>query len=79
MNLLYYCNFMILFETMLFPMPTAELLHLVLYFSTECPNSRQKIIILFWKYLVDIRSGVWLNPFLGINLNGKLFAVFNCI
>jgi hypothetical protein len=38
---------------MLFRMLKAEWLHLVL--------SRQNIKILFWKYLVDIRSEVWLN------------------
>jgi hypothetical protein len=42
---------------MFFPMLTAERLHL-LY-----SNSRQNIIILFWKYLDDIRSEAWLNLF----------------
>jgi hypothetical protein len=36
-------------------MLAAECLHLVL--------DRQNIIILFWKYLVDIRSEAWLNLF----------------
>jgi hypothetical protein len=40
--------------SMLFPMLTAEWLHLVLNFSPEYINSRQTIIILYWKYLVDI-------------------------
>jgi hypothetical protein len=29
---------------------------IVLCFSTEYHNSRQSIIILFWKYLINIRS-----------------------
>jgi hypothetical protein len=37
---------------MLFPTLTAEWLHPVLNFSPEYHNSRQIIIILFWKYLV---------------------------
>jgi hypothetical protein len=41
---------------MLFFILTAELLHLELYFSPEYHNSRQIIIILFWKYLVDHNS-----------------------
>ncbi len=48
---------------MLFPMTTAEWLHLVLYFSSEYHNSRQNIEILFGKFLVDIRSEAWLNLF----------------
>ncbi len=59
---------------MLFPMLTAEWLHQVLCSSTEYSNSRQNIIIVFWKYLVDIRSEAWLNLFWEY-LNGKLFAV----
>jgi hypothetical protein len=35
---------------------------------------RQNIIILFWKYLVDIRSEAWLN-LIWEYINGKLFAV----
>jgi hypothetical protein len=46
---------------MLFPMLTAAWLHLVLYFSTEYHKSRQDVLILFWKYLIDIRSQAWLN------------------
>jgi hypothetical protein len=42
--------------------------------STEDHNNKQNIIILFWKYLVDIRSEVWLNLFWEY-INGKLFAV----
>jgi hypothetical protein len=38
-------------------------------------NSRQNVIILFWKYLVDIRSDAWLNLSWEY-INGKLFAVF---
>ncbi len=60
---------------MFFPMLTANWLHLqVMYFSTEYHNSRQNIIILFWKYLVDIKSEAWLHLF-GEYINGKLFAV----
>jgi hypothetical protein len=33
----------------------------VLYYSPEYHNSRQNIIILSRKYLVDIRSEAWLN------------------
>jgi hypothetical protein len=58
MNFLYNGNFIIPFGNMLFPMLTAEWLHLVLYFSTGYDNSRQNIIILFWKYLIDFRSEV---------------------
>ncbi len=32
-----------------------------LYFCTEYHISRQNIIILFWKYLFEIRSEAWLN------------------
>jgi hypothetical protein len=42
--------------------------------NTEYHNSRQDIIILFWKYLVDIRTEAWLNQFWEC-INGKLFAV----
>ncbi len=58
--------------SVLFPMLTAEWLHL--YFSTEYHNSRQNKIVLLWKYLADIRSMAWLNLFWE-NINGKLFAV----
>jgi hypothetical protein len=34
-------------------------------------------MILFWKYIVDIRSDAWLNVF-GEYINGKLFAVHVC-
>jgi hypothetical protein len=37
-------------------------------------NSRPSIIILFWKYLVYMKSEAWLNAFLEY-INGKLFAV----
>ncbi len=40
----------------------------------EYHNSRQNIIILFWKYLVDIRSEYLAKSSLRIR-NGKLFAV----
>ncbi len=53
---------------MLFPMLTAEC------FSTEYHNSRWNIIILFRKYLVDIKSEVWQNLFWEY-VNGKSFAV----
>jgi hypothetical protein len=66
------CNFIIPFGNMLFPLLTAEWLHPVLYFSTEYYNSR--LIILIWKYLLDIRSEAWLNLFWEY-INGKLFAV----
>ncbi len=50
---------------MLFPLLTVEWLHQVMNFSTEYSISRQNITILFWKYLVDIRSEAWLNIFFG--------------
>jgi hypothetical protein len=53
---------------------TAEWLHLVLYFFPGYHNSRQNIIILFWKYLVDTSSEAWLN-LLWEYIDGKLFAV----
>ncbi len=59
---------------MLFYVLTAEWLHLVQYFSTEYPNPRQNIIILFLKYLVDISSEAWLN-LIWENIKGKLFSV----
>jgi hypothetical protein len=47
---------------MSFPMLTAAWLHLGLYyFSTEYHNSRQNVIVLFWKYLGHIRSEAWQN------------------
>ncbi len=62
-------------------MLTAEWHYLVLYFFTEYCTSLQNIkipdrtfIILFWKYLVNIRSEAWLN-FFGKYINGKLFEV----
>jgi hypothetical protein len=58
----------------MFPMLTAEWLHLVLHFSLEYINLGQNIIILFWKYLVDIKSEDWLN-LSWEHINGKLFAV----
>ncbi len=77
MNLLYYW-FLILFGNMLFPMLTAEWLHLqdcILYFSQEYHNSRQSTIILFWKYFINIRSEAWLNLFWEY-ISRKLFAVW---
>ncbi len=60
---------------MLFPMLTAEWLHLLLYFSTtEYHNSRQNITILFWKYVVDIGSEARLNLFWEY-ISGKLLAM----
>jgi hypothetical protein len=56
---------------MLFPMLTAKKLH---YFSTEYLTFRKNIIILFWKYLVDIRSEAGLNHFWEY-IDGKLFAM----
>jgi hypothetical protein len=53
---------------MLYPMQTADYLHLVLYFSANI------IIVLFWKYLIDIKSETFLTLF-GEYINGKLFAV----
>jgi hypothetical protein len=49
----------------MYPLLAAERLHQVMNFSTEYSNSRQNITILFWKYLVDIRSEAWLNTFWG--------------
>jgi hypothetical protein len=53
---------------MLFSMLTAERLHLVPYFSTEYHNPREKIIILFWKYLVNINKLGLVKSFFGIHL-----------
>jgi hypothetical protein len=36
---------------------------------------RQNIIVLFWKYLVDIRSEAWLNLFWEY-INGNLFVEY---
>jgi hypothetical protein len=47
---------------------------IVLFFSQDYYNSRQNIMILFRKYLADIRSEAWLNLFWEY-INGKLFAV----
>jgi len=43
-------------------MQTAEWLYLALYLSTEyrACNFRQNVIILFWKYFVNIRRKAWL-------------------
>ncbi len=46
----------------------------VLLFRLSYCTSRQNVIILFWKYLVDIKSEAWLNLF-GKYINGKLFAM----
>jgi hypothetical protein len=62
-DLLYNRSFIILFGNMLFPTMTAECAHISLQ---NYPNSRQNIIIMIWKYLVDIRCEAWLN-FLGIH------------
>ncbi len=51
-------------------------IYILLHFSPEYYNSRQNIIILFWKYLVDIRSEAWLNLFWEY-INWKFFAVLN--
>jgi hypothetical protein len=69
---MHYCYFIIPLGNMLFPLLTAEWLHPVLYFSTEYHNSR--LIILIWKYLLDIRSEAWQN-FFWEYINGKLFGV----
>jgi len=55
-----------------FPMLTDEWLHLTLY---RISYSRENIMYLFWKYLVDLRSEAWLNLFWEY-INGKLFAVY---
>ena len=47
----------------------------VLYFSAEYQNYIQNIIILFWKYLVDVRSEAWLNLFWEY-IKGILFEVY---
>ncbi len=59
MDLLYYCNFIIPFGKILYPMHKAECLHLVMYFSAEYHYSEQNILLLFWKYLGDPGSEVW--------------------
>jgi hypothetical protein len=63
MNLLDYWNFIIPIGNMLFPLLTDEWLDVIMYFATEDHYSRQDITILFWKYLVDIKSEVCLNLF----------------
>jgi hypothetical protein len=50
MNLLYYCNFIIPFGNMMFPMLTAALLYRTSSFQTQHYNSVLEIL-----YLVDIR------------------------
>jgi hypothetical protein len=42
---------------------TAKWLNFVLYFFAEYKNSRKNIIILWWKYVVDISSEALLNLF----------------
>jgi hypothetical protein len=53
------------------PILIAEWLHLA---CTEYRNSRESMIIMFWKYFVDISSEAWLNLFWEY-VNRKLFAV----
>jgi hypothetical protein len=55
---------------------TAKWLNLELYRTILYPFSPeyQNIAILFWKYLVCIRSEAWLN-LVWEYINGKLFAV----
>jgi hypothetical protein len=51
--------------------------HIGMAASTSLQNiiiPNNNIMILFWKYLVDIRSEAWLNLF-GEYINRKLFAV----
>jgi hypothetical protein len=49
-------------------------------YSTEYHNFRKNIIILFWKYLVDIRSEAWQNLFWEyINANCLQCRVVNWI
>jgi hypothetical protein len=45
-------------------------------FSTEYQNTRQNIVILFWKYLGDMRSEAWLN-LAGKYINEKLSSVYS--
>jgi hypothetical protein len=63
---------------MLFPMLTAEWLNQLLYFSTEYHTVIADIIILFCKYLVNIKckSEAWLSLFWEF-INEKLFAVYD--
>jgi hypothetical protein len=63
MNLLYYCNFIISFGNT----------YVVPYGDSY--TSLQNFIILFWKYIVDIRREAWLHLFWEY-INGKLFAVY---
>ncbi len=67
-------NFIISFGNMLFSMLSAEWLHLGLYFAPEFNNSWQNIIILSWKYLVDLEARLVLHLFWEY-INGKLFTV----
>jgi len=73
MNRLYYFNFINIFGNILFSMLKLEWLQSPVLLW-EYHNSRQNILILFWKYLVNNRSEAWLNLFWE-NINGKLFAV----
>jgi hypothetical protein len=59
---------------MLFPLLKVQWLQIILYYSPEYHISSLNIIILFWKYLVDIRCEAWLNLFWE-HINRKLFAV----
>ncbi len=68
------CFLIILVANMVFPMLTAEWLHLVLYFSTEYQNSGQNIKIPFRKYVVYISCEEWLNNCWKY-MKRKLFAV----
>jgi hypothetical protein len=45
-------------------------------FSKEYQNTRQNIIILFWKYLGDMRGEAWPN-LSGKYINEKLSAVYS--
>jgi hypothetical protein len=67
-------NFIIPFGNILFSMLSGKWLHLGLYFAPEFNNSRQNIIIRFYKYIVDFRSEAWLN-LVWEYINGKLFTV----
>ncbi len=78
MNLLHYCTVISYFSSVwnyAVPYSAAEWLHLVLNFSAEYHNSRQNIIILSWKYSVDISREAWQNLFWE-HINRKLFAVY---
>jgi hypothetical protein len=79
MNLPYYSDFIIPFGNMLFPfhswLTASRTVHCTVLLYTEYKNSRQNIKILFWKYVVDIRSEALLNLF-GEYKNGKLIKGF---